>query len=86
MKIIAGLISLSIAVYLSTFLVPLNGGECMIEFSRRNPALASPYHISSLWLWAFILYGIYCIILGEYDDFQARGARKARSARGNAPE
>ena len=69
MRLITGLFSLSIAIYLATFLSPSGyPGQWDIDF-MRSPGSGHPYSISPFWLWIFIVYGIYCIALGEYDYF-----------------
>ena len=85
MRIIAGLIRLSMAIYLATFLSPSAiQGQWNIEF-MRNVGSGRPYSISPFWLWVFILYGIYCIILGEYDYFRDRLVQKTGPVKDSDP-
>ena len=60
MRIITGLISLSIAIYLATFLTAsAYQGRWLIRLGGPVDA----YSLSSWWLWIPILYGIYNIVL-----------------------
>jgi hypothetical protein len=85
MRIIAGLISLSIAVYLATFLTPSGvQGQWNIEFMRISTGHS--YSISAQWLWYPVLYGVYNILLGEYDDYHGRNAKNNKAGESSDPE